>query len=95
MKCTEDWTKCQIFGSTRKISHKQKFIEYSPLSIEYFKVIANKINSCGGGILIIDYGYWNNKMKNTLKSISNHKFENVLNNFSKSDITYNLSFKLI
>ena len=34
-------------------------------------------------------------MKNTLKSISNHKFENVLNNFGKSDITYNLSFKLI
>ena len=34
-------------------------------------------------------------MKNTLKSISNHKFENMLNNFGKSDITYNLSFKLI
>ncbi len=78
-----------------KISHKQKFIEYSPLSIKYFKVIANKINSCGGGILIIDYGYWNNNMKNTLKSIYNHKFDKVLNNFGQSDITYNLSFKLV
>ena len=78
-----------------KISHKQKFIEYSPLSIEYLKIISRKINSNGGGILIIDYGYWGKNMKNTLKSISNHKFENVLNNFSKSDITYNLSFKLI
>ena len=78
-----------------KISHKQKFIEYSPLAIEYLKIISKKINSNNGGILIIDYGYWGKNMKNTLKSISNHKFENVLNNFSKSDITYNLSFKLI
>ena len=78
-----------------KISHKQKFIEYSPLTIEYLKIISKKINSNNGGILIIDYGYWKKNMKNTLKSISNHKFENVLNNFGKSDITYNLSFKLI
>ena len=78
-----------------KISHKQKFIEYSPLAIEYLKIISKKINLNNGGILIIDYGYWGKNMKNTLKSISNHKFENVLNNFGKSDITYNLSFKLI
>ena len=78
-----------------KISHKQKFIEYSPLTIEYLKIISKKINLNNGGILIIDYGYWKKNMKNTLKSISNHKFENVLNNFGKSDITYNLSFKLI
>ena len=29
------------------------------------------------------------------KLISNHKFNDVLNNFSNSDITYNLNFKLI
>jgi len=34
-------------------------------------------------------------MKNTLKSISNHKFNEVLDNFGQSDITYNLSFKLV
>ena len=78
-----------------KISHKQKFIEYSPLSIKYLKIISKKINSNSGGILIVDYGYWNNSMKNTLKSISNHKFNEVLNNFGSSDITYNLSFKLL
>ena len=78
-----------------KISYKQKFIEYSPLSIEYLKIISKKINSNNGGILIIDYGYWNSNMKNTLKSISNHKFNEVLNNFGQSDITYNLSFKLV
>ncbi len=78
-----------------KISHKQKFIEYSPLLIEYLKIISKKINSNSGGILIIDYGYWNNNMKNTLKSIYNHKFNKVLDNFGQSDITYNLSFNLV
>ena len=34
-------------------------------------------------------------MKNTLKSIFKHKFNNVLNNFGQSDITYNLNFKIL
>ena len=78
-----------------KISHKQKFIEYSPLAIEYLKIISKKININNGGILIIDYGTWNNQMKNTLKSVFNHKHNEVLNNFRNSDITYNLNFKFL
>ena len=39
--------------------------------------------------------YWDNKMKNTLQSISNHDFNDVLKNFGKADITYNLNFRLI
>ena len=78
-----------------KISNNQKFIEYSPLSLKYFKIISKKIRSNSGGILIIDYGCWDNKMKNTLKSIYKHKFNNVLKNFSKADITYNPNFKLL
>jgi len=34
-------------------------------------------------------------MKNTLQSISNHKYNNVLDNFGKADITYGINFKLI
>jgi len=78
-----------------KISHKQKFIEYSPLSFRYIKEISKKITSNNGGILIIDYGYLDYNMKNTLKSISNHKFNDVLKNFGQADITYNLNFKLL
>ena len=56
------------------ISYKQNFIEYSPLSKEYLKIIAKKINKNNGGILIIDYGYWEHKMKciqieNVMKTI--------------------------
>jgi len=78
-----------------KISYKQKFIEYSPLTVDYLEVITKKIKLNNGGILIIDYGYLDKNIKNTLQAISNHKFSNVLDNFGKSDITYNISFYLI
>jgi len=78
-----------------KISHKQTFIEYSPLAEEYLKIIINKIKLNNGGILIIDYAYLEKKMKNTLQAVSKHKYLNVLKSFQNSDITYNLSFNLI
>ena len=53
-----------------KISSKQNFIEYSSLSLEYLKNIANKIILNDGGILIVDYGYSDKKMKNTLQAVS-------------------------
>ena len=78
-----------------KISSKQKFIEYSPLASEYLKTITNKIKLNDGGILIIDYGYLDKEMKNTLQAVSNHKYANVLSGVGKSDITYNLNFYTI
>ena len=77
------------------ISQNQKFIEYSPHAVKYLEIIAQKIKSNDGGILIIDYGYWEEKMKNTLKSISNHRFNDVLKNFTKADITYDINFRLL
>ena len=77
------------------ISSKQKFIEYSPLMLEYLKVITNKIKNNYGGILIVDYGYIDKKMKNTLQAISKHRYTDVLKSFGESDITYNLSFELL
>jgi len=78
-----------------KISYKQKFIEYSPLATKYLKTIINKIKLNNGGILIIDYAYFEKEMKNTLQAVSKHQYCDVLKNFGNSDITYNLSFNLI
>jgi len=78
-----------------KIAKQQDFIEYSPQSTEYFKIINNKIKRNNGGILIIDYAYVEKKMKNTLQAVSKHKYCDVLEGFGNSDITYNLSFNLI
>ncbi len=78
-----------------RISHEQKFIEYSPQASEYLKSITHKIKNNNGGILIIDYAYTDKKMKNTLQAVSKHKYCDVLEGFRSSDITYNLSLDLI
>ena len=77
------------------LSNNQKIIEYSPLTYKYLNVISKKINSYQGGLLIIDYGYLEKKMKDSLQSVYKHNFNNILNNFGKSDITYNINFFLL
>jgi NADH dehydrogenase [ubiquinone] 1 alpha subcomplex assembly factor 7 len=77
-----------------RISKNQNFIEYSQQGIKYLKEIIQKIQKNTGGILLIDYGYSEKKMKNTLQAISNHKFSNILENIGNSDITHNINFNL-
>jgi cyclopropane-fatty-acyl-phospholipid synthase len=77
-----------------EISKDQEIIEYSPSSFEYLKDISNLIKRNDGGILIIDYGYLNLKMEETLQAIKNHKHSNILEDIGDSDITYNINFNL-
>jgi cyclopropane-fatty-acyl-phospholipid synthase len=77
-----------------EISKDQEIIEYSPSSFEYLKNIFNLIKKNDGGLLIIDYGYLNLKMKETLLAIKNHKHSNILEDIGNSDITYNINFNL-
>ncbi len=77
-----------------KISDKQNFIEYSELSFYYLKEISKIIKKNKGGLLIIDYGYFEEKMENTLQGISNHKYSNILHNIGDTDITHNINFNL-
>ena len=76
------------------ISKRQNIIEYSPESFTYLKSICEIIKKRNGGILIIDYGYLSPKMHETLQSVKNHKYSNILKNIGKSDITYNINFDL-
>jgi len=77
------------------IKKNQKIIEYSPLGHRYLNTISKKINTFQGGLLIIDYGYLEKEMKNSLQSVHKHKFNNILENLGNSDITYNISFSLL
>ena len=77
------------------LSKNQKIIEFSPLTYDYLNIISKKINIFQGGLLIVDYGYLKKKMRDSLQSIYKHNFNNVLDNFGKSDITYNLNFFLL
>ena len=77
-----------------EISKNQKIIEYSPETFKYLKTICEIIQKNGGGMLIIDYGYLDSKMQETLQAVNNHKYSDVLENIGDSDITYNISFNL-
>jgi cyclopropane-fatty-acyl-phospholipid synthase len=77
-----------------EISKEQEIIEYSPSSFEYLKDICSLINNNNGGLLIIDYGYLNSKMHETLQAINKHKYSNVLEDVGHSDITYNINFNI-
>ena len=78
-----------------KISEKQNFIEYSPLGLKYLMDIFKFIKKNKGGLLIVDYGYFTGKMKDTLQTIYKKKYSKVLDNIGKSDITYNVNFYLV
>ncbi len=75
-----------------EISKKQNFIEYSPLGLKYLKDILRIIQKNHGGLLIIDYGYFGKKMRNTLQAIYNKKHSKVLENIGKTDITHNINY---
>ncbi len=77
-----------------KISKDQEIIEYSPDAFDYLKDICNIIKKKDGGLLMIDYGYLNSKMYETLQAVNNHKYSNILKNIGNNDITYNINFKL-
>ncbi len=76
------------------ISKNQNFIEYSEIGFKYLREISKIIKKNNGGLLLIDYGYTEKKMKNTLKAYSNHKIANILDNKGNVDITHNINFNL-
>ena len=77
-----------------EISKGQNIIEYSPDAFKYLKIISDIVEKNEGGILIIDYGYLNSKMQDTLQAVNNHKYTNILDNIGQTDITYNINFNL-
>ena len=77
-----------------KFSYKQNFIEYSPLGMKYLTEIIKIVDKNNGGLLIIDYGSYEKKFKNTIKAIYNKKHSNFLKNVGKSDITHNINYYL-
>ncbi|MDB4811778.1 SAM-dependent methyltransferase [Candidatus Pelagibacter sp.] len=76
------------------ISNEQEIIEYSPGSFKYLEDICSLLKKNDGGILIIDYGYLDLKMHETLQAIKDHKYSNILENIGDSDITYNINFTI-
>ena len=76
----------------QKIQKNQKFIEYSPLANKKLSIISKIIKKQNGGLLIIDYGYKDKNMFDTLQSVRKHKKNTFLENIFKADITHLINF---
>ena len=46
-------------------------------------------------MLIIDYGYFDNKMFNTLQAVKKHKKADILKDAGNADITHLINYKII
>ena len=77
-------------GLLNSLSESEKFDCIIKLSINDF--INQLIKKNNGGLLIIDYGYFDGKMRDTIQAIYNQKYSKILENICKSDITYNINF---
>ena len=73
---------------------KENFVEYSPLAMKLVNEISNFIFQNNGGLLMIDYGFTNCKMRDTLQSVKKHRKISFLENPYNSDITHLINFKI-
>ena len=73
---------------------KVRFVEYSTSAMKLVNEMSNFIFKNNGGLLMIDYGFTNGKMKDTLQSIKKHRKVNFLENPYNSDITHLINFKI-
>ena len=69
-------------------------IEYPASGIKYLNKISKKIKKYNGALLTFDYGYIEEKNKNTLQAVKSHKYYNILKKPGTADITHHLNYKL-
>ena len=77
------------------LSKKQNFIEFSIDEINYIKKISKVVKKFDGGFLCFDYGYKKREMFNSLQSVKNHIYSDVLSNPGSKDITHHINFNLL
>ena len=73
----------------------QSFIEYPKKGFEELNKITKFIRKSYGGLLLIDYGFLNQKNLDTLQSVKKHKKNELFNDMSKSDISSLVNFTLL
>ena len=72
-----------------------KFIEFPKLGLKELDKMVKKILKLKGGLLLIDYGNFHAKNKNTLQSVINHKKNRLFENLGEADITSLVNFDLL
>ncbi len=71
---------------------KGTILEDSPISARYMQHIASHVEACGGGALIIDYGYATGESGDTFQAMANHGYVDPLQKPGKVDLTAHVNF---
>lgn len=70
-----------------------KIYEIAPIRTDYTRQCAEIIKKNGGAALFIDYGYTKSHHGDTLQTVKNHEYSQLLNNIGQSDITAHVNFE--
>ena len=73
-------------------SPKGSVLESSPSTINYMKSIIYQLKRQSGAAAIIDYGYFETSLVDTLQAVRNHNFVSVLESPGKTDLTAHVNF---
>lgn len=78
-----------------ELLNKQIFIEYPKLGLNELSKVIKVIKKNNGGLLLIDYGFLQQKSINTIQSVKKHKRNKLFDNLGSADITSLVNFKLL
>ncbi len=67
-------------------------LEHSPATTAIFTQLCERLQNQKGAMLIIDYGYADHALGDTLQAVKNHQYVPVLENVGKADITAHVNF---
>lgn len=67
-------------------------IEFAPIAASIMTAIAHVIANNGGAGLIIDYGYRESDVGETLQAVKNHRYHDVLTDPGEADLTAHVDF---
>jgi NADH dehydrogenase [ubiquinone] 1 alpha subcomplex assembly factor 7 len=70
-------------------------LETSPVTINIVEQLSKHIASYGGAMMVVDYGYAHCGYKDTLQSVKNHQYHDILEDVGNADITAHVDFSSI
>lgn len=69
--------------------------EESPQAKEIMQQICAKLKTQGGVLLMVDYGYIDGEMTDTLQAVKDHKYHNPLADCGEADLTSHVDFSAL
>lgn len=81
-----------LSGSDLPEAKENEIYEFSPARENIWMEICRRIEGQTGAALMIDYGYVEAKLGNTLQAVKNHSYAGVLENPGEQDLTSHVDF---